>query len=359
MGISKLKILVLFILYNFSILSCQNKKMEEKYSWSGTISAPQEYPMEIYSDGIIANDFTYPFDAIWGTQNTGWGNEGSKMNVSTKKMEIPHHLEFTWYSLVEEKFYTGKWNLDQIKIQKLFEEGFIDSDTGKKQTYTTFKIGLAPKGKLVLWINAPGIQKEIGVFQAHDTIVTKMQAYENAQYMFENDYAKERLMSDFLITSDVKNRLSSAGYPSPSVYENFRKKYLWRPIIELPSGYKVKKIFFMACNGEYDTYTEHNEKKAIPYYLAIVICDSAGKEMGVNLFFTKDENYYEENILKGNNVLPTDFDLNDMYKTFAGFSQTEPMDILIKVNPEIKSADVSLKQKETVIQLKNFISKIY
>ena len=81
-----IKIVTLFIFSVFFILSCQNKKMEEKYSWSGTISAPQEYPMEIYSGGIIANDFTYPFDAIWGTQNTGWGNEGSKMNVSAKKM---------------------------------------------------------------------------------------------------------------------------------------------------------------------------------------------------------------------------------------------------------------------------------
>lgn len=359
MGINKLKTLVLFIFYSFSLVSCQNKKMEEKYNWSGTISAPQEYPMEIYSGGIIANDFTYPFDAIWGTQNTGWGNEGSKMNVATKKMEIPHQLEFTWYSLVEEKFYTGKWNLDKIKIEQLFKEGFIDTDTGKKQTYTTFKIGLAPKGKLVLWVNAPGVQKEIGSFQAHDTIITKSQAYENAQYMFENDYAKERLKSDFLMTSEVKNRLSTSGYPDPSIYENFRKKYSWKPIIELPSGFKIKKIFFMACNGEYDTYAENQDKKAIPYYLSIVISDVAGKELGANLFFTKDEKYYEENVLKGNNVLPTDFDLTDIYKTFTSFSQTEPVDIIIKVNPENKSADVSLKQKENSIQLKNFISKIY
>ncbi len=47
--------------------------MEEKYTWLGTVSAPQEYPMEVYEGAIIADDFTYAFDAIWGTQNTGWG----------------------------------------------------------------------------------------------------------------------------------------------------------------------------------------------------------------------------------------------------------------------------------------------
>ncbi|MFC3158884.1 DUF2931 family protein [Chryseobacterium arachidis] len=333
--------------------------MEEKYSWLGTVSAPQEYPMEVYSGAIIADDFTYGFDAIWGTQNTGWGNEGGTMNVQSKKMQIPHALEFTWYSLIEKKFYTGKWKLDQEKIEKLFKDGFLDSDTGKKETYRSFKIGLAPKGKLSLWINAPGVQKEIAFFQAHDTIITKDKAYENAQYMLEKDYADERLKSDFLWSSDVKNRISTSGYPDPSVYEKYRKKYFWKPIVELPEGYQVKKIFYMACNGEADTYKVSAKELAIPYYLSLVIVNPQGKQMGTNIFFTKDQEYYSNNILKGNNVLPADFDLMDINTVFNTIDPKQEADFIMTIDPEKKSTKIDLKQDNKTVALKDFISKIY
>lgn len=169
--------------------------MEEKYTWLGTVSAPQEYPMEVYEGAIIADDFTYPFDAIWGTQNTGWGKEGGTMNVTTERMNAPHKLEFTWYSLVEKKFYTGKWDLDKEKIKKLLDEGFVDQDTKKKVTYHSFVVGLAPKGRVVLWMKGPGNQKEIGAFQAHDTVITKEKAYDNAQYMLKEGFA-DRMLKD-------------------------------------------------------------------------------------------------------------------------------------------------------------------
>lgn len=359
MGISKLKVLILFVVCSFSLISCQNKKMEEKYSWLGTVSAPQEYPMEVYKGAIIADDFSYSFDTIWGTQNTGWGNNSGTMNVATEKMEIPDELKFTWYSLVEKKFYTGKWTLDKVKIEKLFKDGFIDKDTGKKETYTTFKVGLAPKGKIVLWINAPGVQKEVGDFQAHDTIITKEKAYENAQYMLEDGYAENRLKSDFLMAPDVKNRISASGYPDPSIYNTYRKKYLWKPVVELPTGYQVRKMFFMACNGEYDNYNESVSERAIPYYLSINIVGPDGKELGVNIFFTKNESYYTENVLKGNNVLPVDFDLNDINKIFKNINQKEDVDFIIKVIPESKKINVSVKQDGKVFELKDYISKMY
>lgn len=352
--------IVIFVIFSaFSLLNCQNKKMEEKYSWLGTVSAPQEYPMEIYSGAIIAEDFAYNFDAIWGTQNTGWGNEGGTMNVDNKNREIPNRLEFTWFSLVEKKFYTGKWVLDKEKIEKLFREGFTDVNTKKKQTYTTFKIGLAPKGKIVLWINAPGVQKEVGNFQAHDTIITKEKAYDNAQYMLEEGYADNRLKSDFLMTQDVKNRISTSGYPDPSIYETYRKKYLWKPVIELPEGYQVKKIFYMACNGEYDDYNEIVSERAIPYYLSISLIKPDGKELSMNIFFTKSESYYTENILKGNNVLPVDFDLNDVNKVFKNINHKERVDIIIKAVPEKKEVDIKVSQDGKLYNVNDFISKIY
>lgn len=210
MGTSKLKLIIIFIFCSFSFITCQNNKVEEKFKWSGTVSAPQENPVEVYSGAIISDDFTYSFDAIWGTQNTGWGEHGGIMNVSDDQMQIPRKLEFTWYSLTEEKFYTGKWDLDHKKISDLFKEGFRSYHSGKyiTKTYDEFIIGLAPKGRVVVWIMGEKEQIEIGVFQAHDTIITKENAYEDAQYMLEKDYAKKRLTSDFVMTADIKQNIA-------------------------------------------------------------------------------------------------------------------------------------------------------
>jgi hypothetical protein len=60
------------------------------------------------------------------------GKYRSDHECRNPKMDIPNKLEFTWYSLVEKKFYTGKWALDKEKIEKLFKEGFTDT-TGKKK----------------------------------------------------------------------------------------------------------------------------------------------------------------------------------------------------------------------------------
>lgn len=334
--------------------------MEEKYNWEGTVSAPQEYPMEIYDGAIIANDYTYNFDSIWGTQNTGWGNEGGVMSDSSNSTEIPYKLEFTWLSIVENKFYTGKWVLDKEKISQLFREGVINRLSGKKSTYSQFKVGLAPRGKVVLWLNGEGYQKEIGVFQAHDTIIKKDDAYENAQYMFEPEYIKKILTDPSFKTfkSDVKNRINNYGYPNPSIYEVFREKYNWNPKIKLPDGYLIDSngsILF--CNGEQDDFA-NAQKKPIPYFMTFTFTDKNGKKYGIDIVFTKVEDYRKEYILKGNTTIPTDFELNEINKIFND-SRGEKIDFILDINPQNNQVQIVLKYGEKTHILKEFKSIIW
>ncbi|MDV7697154.1 DUF2931 family protein [Chryseobacterium soli] len=307
--------------------------MEEKYSWLGTISAPQEYPMEIYGGAIIADDFTYGFDAIWGTQNTGWGNEGGTMSVETSKMGIPHQLKFTWYSLVERKFYTGKWDLDQKKIKELFDNGFIDEDTHKKATYTNFIVGLAPKGRVVLWINGPGNQKEVGVFQAHDTIITKEKAYENAKYMLKEGFA-DRMLNDpsyETFKPEVRQKIEANGYPAAEIYDLYREKYSWKPLVMLKEGGEWIDFGFTAYNGEQenlfgeslkaDTYT----KRAIPKFCG---------------FYWKDKT-------KNRYAMWVDaFDEKEIFELFKKFGKEENIDFVIKINEDNTKATLSLKSEK-------------
>ncbi|SHM50535.1 Protein of unknown function [Chryseobacterium polytrichastri] len=338
MGISKLKILILFVVCSFSLASCQNKKMEEKYNWLGTISAPQEYPMEIYKGAIIADDFTYSFDAIWGTQNTGWGNEGGTMSVSTQNMNIPSQLEFTWYSLVENKFYTGKWDLDKDKIAELFKNGFIDQDTKKKTTYNNFIVGLAPKGRVVLWINGPGNQKEVSVFQAHDTVITKEKAYENAKYMLKEGFA-DRMLNDpsyETFKPEVRAKIKEQGYPAPGIYDVYRERYNWKPSVILPDGAEWIDFGFKNYNGEQENlfgeslHNDSYQKRAVPKFCGFYWRD-------------KSKNRYA--------VWIDSFDEKEIFELFQKLGKEDNIDFVIKVDNDNAKASLSLKTKTQEVSI--------
>ena len=355
MGINKIKISPLFIFFCLTILSCQNNKMEEKFQWSATVSAPQEFPVEIYSGAIIANDYTGDFSSIWGTLNSGWGNTGGTMGNVDKEIEIPHTLEFTWFSLVENKFYTGNWKIDQKKIIKLFQKGLTNRLNGSKGNYNEFKIGLAPQGRVALWIGGEGYQKEVGFFQAHDTIIKKQEAYDNAKYMFETNYATDMLNnSDFkTFKNDVKERSLVSGYPDPKIYEQFRENYDWKPTINLPDGYKLNGGTMLLCNGEW-TDLDDEEKKAVPYYINFYVIGKDLKEYNFDISFTKNENYYKNYLLQGNDTLPVDFDLNEIYKIFnKALNQNLKIDLIIDVFPDMKKIKIKLVQDQT----ENFLNE--
>ena len=303
--------------------------IEEKYNWSATLSAPKEYPMEIYKGDIIAEDYNFSFDMIWGTQNTGWGNQGGVWAGSQEIKEIPHKLEFTWFSLVEKKFYTGKWNVDKEAIKKLFKEGVIDIDTKKPTTYNTFIIGLAPKGRVVLWVMTAGWQKEVGTFQAHDTIIDKQKVYENARYMFKEGYAERILNDDFYIKPALREKIKKYGYPDPYIYDVYREKYDWKPVVE-SSDTDVPKVTVEYFNGECDnifggkfinnSYLYQN--KAIPN--------------GVALVWKPDDKSQKK-------VIIIDFDENEIIASFKKLGKQSPIDIIFKINEDYTNCTITLK----------------
>src|SRR5690242_6007861 len=83
------QIAILFLLIINSILSsCQttemkNKKENKKFDWSHSVSAPKNYPMEIYRgklQGLTEDDYSASF-GLWGVANEGWGTESGMVVV--------------------------------------------------------------------------------------------------------------------------------------------------------------------------------------------------------------------------------------------------------------------------------------
>ena len=122
----------IIILWSTIFSSCQEQKMEEKFDWSGTLSAPQEYPIEVYKGSLKTNDYSQHFKN-WGIINTGWGNQGGTVVAGPEKKLVPNSLEITWLSFAENKFYDGKFELPKEKITALFKEGYTNPITNEKR----------------------------------------------------------------------------------------------------------------------------------------------------------------------------------------------------------------------------------
>jgi hypothetical protein len=252
----KIKKSLLMLIFSFALLgvtgsSCQSKKMEEKYDWSGTLSAPEEYPIEVYAGSLVAKDYTQNFKN-WGVIKSGWGDESGTVVAGPEKKDLPESLSITWFSFIERKFYILRSELPKEKIAALFKEGYTN-DLNKHKTYTNIVIGLAPGGTVVVWLTAPGKEVEVAHFKARQTTIDPESIPDDSKYMFRKGYVETVLSDPLVVTPQIKDKIAANGYPELSNYdENYRIKYNWKPQFELPDGAKAKSFSYALYNGEMD-----------------------------------------------------------------------------------------------------------
>ncbi|MCV9930584.1 DUF2931 family protein [Flavobacterium sp. LS1R49] len=335
--------------------------MEKKFNWSVEISTPQEFPVQIYR-GHLGKRFL-------GTtvlNSTSWGG-GIKIS-KRQAYNIPETLDITWLSLIEQKFYTGKWTLPKDKIKQLFERGFeYNKDsyipgfkpTYNKIDYTVIQIGLAPKGVVVVWlIGGQNMQVEIGRFQAHQTTIDPKKISDNTQFMFKKDFINEMLSNPEIMTPEITEKIRQVGYPLFTVYDAYREKYHWKPKVILPKGSQTYNIDVKMCNGEKETttYTStlNKDYKAIPYLFKIIWKDKEGKRFVSKIVFIKNQEYWKEYLDIWNEELPLDFDKNEIRSLFKNkINKNTPSEIVIKIDNEHVS-DFYLEQADKQYPITEF-----
>lgn len=338
-----MKTTIILLLFAITISSC----MEKKYEWSADISAPREYPVEVYTGAAGG----YFFSQMGGFRNGGWGTGGS---VDFIKAPLPENLDMTWLSYVDDKFYTGEWKLPTEKIQELFDEGFYYTIGGKVviQPYKYINIGLAPKGMVIVWVMGAGKQVEVAQFQAHETTIDPKLISEDEKYILKKDYAKDELNNDFVISKDVREQIKQYGYPAPEAYEAYREKYNWKLKVILPEGCKITSLYIKMCNGENEDPCDRPielKKRAIPYQFEIFWVIGIGKKeqrFVSRITFTHDKEYWAKYLQDGGgeNEIPVDFDKNEIRKLFKEhIDKNKPTELVVKIDPnvELKSERVT------------------
>ncbi len=250
--------------------------IEEKYDWSATLSAPEEYPIEVYKGEIIADDFRQ-FLKGFGTIDKGWGENGPMVVIGPDYKNLPDSLTISWRSLIEKKNYSGKWALPTNEIKEYFKTGFVNPDNNKKETYNSFVIGLAPKGNVVVWLSGASKQFEVASFKAQETVINSSNLDEDEKYLFSQEYYDITLRNIEKEKPEIYQKIKANSLPIPEIYEKIRTKFLWKPEVLLPDvTYNLKEVTITTFSGELEVLFDDEllannyEERKIPNEISFV-----------------------------------------------------------------------------------------
>jgi hypothetical protein len=304
-----------------------------------TESAYKRFPMSIIKGNLIFNDGTSIYIPNRITIENGWGELGSIHVVGERLKPLPTKIEISWFSYTEDKFYSGVFDLPFDKISNLFKIGLQSKVTGKKITYENIIVGVAPAGKISIWLMADGEVLLVGSFKAKEEILDWKYVTKNAQ--IPRDIYIKRVLGRSL-SKDQFTELNLYGVPYDRL-EAFEKQYFWKPEV---IGSKPTHLWLKTYNGECEfiDFIQISERRrdlrAAPKHIEIDWQDKFGKKyLGIISF---DENEV----------------LQAYHKLSTGQSDHE-MKLQIEINEKSGDIELSLKDSKYILYLNKAVVKVY
>lgn len=339
MGISRFRISLLLIFCLISFISCQNNKMEEKFEWSATLSAPEEYPVQVYEGNITSEDYVQSLEGF-GVIEFGWGKEGGMVVAGPDFKGLPDTLQIAWHSFVNKKNFKGKWPLPKEKIRKLFTDGFTEVPSGQKSTYNTVVIGLAPNGLVVVWLSGAGNQSEVANFMAQETEVSLDKMDDDTKPIFSDNY-RNIVLNELDQKRQTIKRIEENEYPPTDVYSRYRIKFNWKPSFVISANDQVTDYSMQFYNGESEVRSlgstgyagMHVQERSIPEHITF------GWE---NNQTGKKQRCWLEN-----------FDRDEMFAVFKKFQPSEEVEMIIEEHSS-DNVSVKLKGKSQEVKIEKF-----
>ncbi|WP_235212265.1 DUF2931 family protein [Sphingobacterium sp. ML3W] len=324
-------------------LSCNGKAEKassqavEEFHWRETISCPVGFPIDVH-DGALILPGGGSVGLYLGTHNGPWGATGRSMSNGLKP--LPKKIDVIWLSYAEDAFYEIDTAIDYDKILALFKEGYLDSNTKKNRTYTTIVVGFAPGGVVVVWLNGPGKQVEVGRYQGKKTVIpaeeiAKLDNHE--KLLFSPEYRKEIMLNEKIVPKEVRE--ANAGKPIPyGLWDRLRQKHIWKSTYSIADGGQATNAYFIMQNGEeeqlIDETFEKNifEERAIPRIMNFGWRAKNGQHYGGGVVFDDDE------IVKA-------------YEKIFKNKPIQPVELVISVNEQNTGVAATLKCGEQEISM--------
>jgi len=260
----------------------ENPVKNNKFEWFASGNAPLLFPTELVMGDFIFEDLTkvnipesYPFA-------THWGKPVSMHLLPDNRHPAPKFILIAWLSIVEKKFYAVAEELPVEQIAVLLSE---KNKKTKEPLYNTLIAGMAPYGKLAVWLSGNGITTEVAWLQGKE-ISVEMKDFAPTSNLSKEEYAKQALAE----CKEAFENFQENGLPDPMLFEQYMQKFNYRITPEFENDAKFEGIEINYCNGELNTLNtgEHasHSMRAKPSKIALKWSD--GKKR-YEAFFWIDE----------------------------------------------------------------------
>lgn len=303
----------------------------KKYDWLPSECAPREFPVEILVGNLQLADGDLVAIPAGKTVLNGWGEIGSTHLVGDDTKALPTKLDITWFSYTENIFYSGSWELPVNEIQEHFGKGLKPHQCiGETPTYDRIVIGMAPGGKVSVWITAIGVNLEVAKFEATEASIPWGQFFDNPD-VTRSEYI-EIVLGDFYDSETVEQMLSTPVLKN--IWHPSQKQYAWKTAID---GAVVKNLWLTTQNGEKDTfnYAEKPAKRSlrgIPLQIVMVWTHRDGKDYISTIKLSKSET-------------------QKAFEKLSHGDSDHPMELYIEIAEKSKATEISLKDKEFILKL--------
>ncbi|MBB5621420.1 hypothetical protein HDE69_002481 [Pedobacter cryoconitis] len=295
--------------------------MQAKYDWIPTECAPAEYPVQIYSGTFYYGDKGNIYIPGDKTVANGWGNDGSTHIAGDELKEVPHTLDLSWTSFVENKDYAGKFELNTKLIDSLFKLGFTSENSpGGHSNYHYVKVGMAPGGVVVVWLSGSDKQVEVGRYQAKKTKALDWKSVMPNMKGTMDDFTKQ-IQED--LPDKIKEQIKDHTIPFGK-WDHWRKKFNWKPVIT--SDASINSLSLFTVNQEMEMMTV-KELKAVKY-------EERSAVEKLYIFWVDDKQREMRSQL--------DFDEAETDKIFSALKPDEKAELILHVN---NTGDVTAKLK--------------
>lgn len=320
------------------ITPSQGKNIMNKYRWYPTESAPKLYPVEIVKGDLFFSDGSSIYIPDHKIVNNGWGETHSTYISGEDIKPIPVKLDISWFSYVEDKFFSGEFQLPYETMLGLFEQGFISPLNGEKATYNRIIVGTAPEGEISVWLSGEGVTKEVAHFKAKESLTDWSTIIDDTD-ISRKDYI------DIVLEENIEPSqfevLKSGGFP-PELWQTY---YQQMPYDIDVIGSAPFAMWLKTFNGEQEFFnfssTDNNRiHRSIP------------KKIKLN-WRQKNQKQYTANIV---------FDENEIFQAYNKLTSDKPdhkLVLQLEISEQSHTVDVFIRNDKYILKLEKNDVKRY
>lgn len=223
-----------------------NIDKNNRFEWYASGNAPLLFPTELVMGNFLFEDLSKVNIPESTPFANPWGKAVSMHLLPDNSHPVPKYILIAWLSIVESKFYMVADELPQEKIKALLAEKNEETNEPK---YNMLIAGMAPYGKLAIWLSGSGITTEAAWLQGKEAPI-EMKDFAPKSKLSKEEYARQTLAE----CKEAYQNFKENGLPDPMLFEQYMQKFNYK----ITPKFENETTFFKAIeinyyNGELNT----------------------------------------------------------------------------------------------------------